>query len=230
MRGITNISGPATRLWRVSLPAVLMAMMAATAFAAPSFRGYTGLVLIPTARVLDVGDYDFGVTSEDREGSQLNNIFVTFSPKKNLELGANAFRAPGSDSRKLLVNAKYQLASETEEAASIAIGIIDLCNEIDATPYAVASKSIVRHARLFKNQRFSIRGHAGIGFGDMDALFVGLAAYAGNRIMLSVEWDSHDVNFGFRFTPVKGLRLHTAILGSSDTDHVGLGISYTKRY
>lgn len=209
---------------------LLWFLPAVCAIAAPSMRGYTGLVVIPTARVLDIGEYDFGVMTEDKGISHANDIFVTYSPKQNLEVGVNAYQSPSDDKRRLLLNAKYMLADETQEAAGVAVGLIDFTNEIDASAYVVATKSIVRRARLFKNIRGGISGHAGFGIGEIDALFVGLSAYAGNRVMFSIEYDSRNVNLGFRFTPVKGLRLHTAVLGSGEGDHIGLGVSYTRKY
>lgn len=217
--------------WQAAVSGILLLGLLTTAsFASPGFRGYTGLVIIPTASVLDVGEYDFGFMIEDKGISHLNDIFMTYSPKQNLEVGVNAYQPASSGNRKAVFNAKYLLAAETEEAASVAVGVIDLTDAIEISPYAVATKSIIRRAKLFGHSTVSLRGHAGFGFGDIDALFVGLSAYAGNRVMLSIEYDSKNVNLGFRFTPIKGLRLHTAILGSADTDHVGLGISYTKKY
>ena len=218
------------RVQRKIMLVVFIAAVASAALGAPSFRGYTGLVVIPTAHVLDVGEYDFGVMTEDTAISHVNDIFATYSPKENLEVGINAFQPAGSNARSPLFNAKYLLARETDEAASVAVGLVDFTNEIEASAYAVASKSIIRRATVFHGNVIGIRGHAGFGFGDFDALFVGLSAYAGNRIMFSIEWDSKNVNLGFRFTPIKGLRLHTAILDSSNNSRVGLGASFTKTY
>lgn len=230
MRNVQFIIGSGKCWLAATMGILLTGLMITACVAAPSFRGYTGLVIIPTARVLDVGEYDFGFMVEDKGISHLNDIFVNYSPKQNLEVGVNAYQPASSDKRKAVINAKYLLAAETEEAASVAVGVIDLADQVNISPYAVATKSIIRRAKVFGHSTVSLRGHAGFGFGDIDALFVGLSAYAGNRVMLSIEYDSHNVNLGFRFTPIKGLRLHTAILGSTDTDHVGLGISYTKKY
>ena len=208
---------------------VFMVVAAGAALGSPSFRGYTGLVVIPTAHVLDVGEYDFGIMTEDTAVSHASDIFATYSPRENLEVGINSFQPAGSNARRPLLNAKYLLAHETDETASVAVGLVDFTNEVEASAYAVASKSIIRHASIF-NSDVGIRGNIGFGFGGFDALFVGLSVFAGNRIMLSAEWDSKNTNLGFRFTPIKGLRLHTAILDFGNTDHIGLGISFTKSY
>lgn len=200
------------------------------ALGSPSFRGYTGLVVIPTAHVLGVGEYDYGVMTEDTAVSHASDIFATYSPRENLEVGINSFQPAGSNARRPLLNAKYVLAHETDETAAIAVGLVDFTNEYQASAYAVASKAIVRHASVFNSDVMGIRGHIGFGFGGFDALFVGLSAFAGNRIMFSVEWDSKNINLGFRFTPIKGLRLHTALFDSGNTDHIGLGASFTKTY
>ena len=218
------------RVQRGIVLVILLAGTAGVALGSPSFRGYTGLVVIPTAHVLGVGEYNFGIMTEDTAVSHASDIFATYSPRENLEVGINSFQPAGSNGRKPLLNAKYLLAHETEETCSIAVGLIDFTNEYQASAYAVASKAIVRHASIFNSDVMGVRGHVGFGFGGFDALFVGLSAYAGNRIMFSVEWDSKNTNLGFRFTPIKGLRLHTALFDSGNTDHIGLGISFTKTY
>jgi hypothetical protein len=225
--------GEAQLLGHVQRKILLVAVMAAAASAAlgsPSFRGYTGLVVIPTAHVLDVGEYDFGVMTEDTAVSHVNDVFATYSPREKLEVGINDFQPGGSNGRKPLLNAKYLVAPETDEACAVAVGVIDFTNEIQISPYAVASKTIVRRASIFHSGVISLRGHAGFGFGSFNALFVGLSAYAGNRIMLSLEWDSKNVNLGFRLTPIKGLRLYSALFDSGNTDHIGLGASYTRTF
>ena len=218
------------RVQRGIVLVILLAGAASVALGSPSFRGYTGLVIIPTAHVLDVGEYDFGIMTEDTAVSHVSDIFATYSPREDIEVGINSFQPAGSNARRPLLNAKYVLAHETDETCSVAVGLVDFTNEIQASAYAVASKSIIRHASIFNSDVIGVRGNIGFGFGGFDALFVGLSVFAGNRIMLSAEWDSKNVNLGFRFTPIKGLRLHTALFDSGNTDHIGLGISYTKTY
>lgn len=195
----------------------------------PSFRGYTGLAKIPTAQTLDRGEFSFGVTTEDTTNQDPDNAFATYSPRDNVEIGLDSYLPPGLHSRKTLVNAKYRCLQGDDKIPGIAVGFIDMTNELQGTAYAVATKSLFRRASIF-NSFISVRGNAGFGVGDIDGFFAGLSLYAGNRVMFSAEWDSEDVNLGFRFTPVKGFRLHAAMFDVGNLDHFGVGMSFTKTY
>ena len=208
----------------------LVAAAVSIALGAPSFRGYTGLVLIPTAETLNKGEYNFGLMTEDTSKFEANDIFANYGPTDCLEIGFNSFQIRGADTRETLINAKYQLMPETESKAGVAFGLIDLTNEVEATAYTVVSKSLARGVSVFDSDIINIRGHIGFGGGALNGLFVGASAFAGNRVMFSAEWDSSDVNIGFRFTPVKGLRLHAAWFDVGSGDNIGLGVSYQKTY
>ena len=119
---------------------------------------------------------------------------------------------------------------ETEDKAGVAFGLSDLTNEIESTAYVVASKSVVRGLNVFDNEITNLRGHVGFGGGRLDGLFVGLSGFLGNRFMISAEWDSRATNFGFRFTPVKQLRLHAALFDVGGASNLGLGFSFNKSY
>lgn len=201
-----------------------------TSCAAPSFRGYSGLVVVPTADVLEEGDWDAGVMTEDIDDIDVNDIFVNYGIQEGLEVGINSFLPVEADDRETLVNAKYQLMPETESRASVAFGLIDLTDEVEATAYMVVSKSLVRGIRAFDSDITNLRGHIGFGGGRLDGMFLGLSAFIGNRAMFSVEWDSTDINLGFKFTPVRGIRLHAAWFDLGGADDLGLGISFSRLY
>lgn len=214
----------------IILCVALAAVAVSVAQGSPSFRGYTGLVLIPTSDTLNKGEYNFGLMTEDTSKFEANDIFANYGPTDCLEVGIDSFQIRGADTRETLVNAKYQLMPETESKAGVAFGLIDLTDEVEATAYVVASKSIARDVNVFDNEITNVRGHIGFGGGRLNSLFVGASAFAGNRVMFSAEWDSTDVNLGFRFTPVKGLRLHAAWFDVGGGDNIGLGVSYQKNY
>ncbi|OFX14825.1 MAG: hypothetical protein A2Z18_01935 [Armatimonadetes bacterium RBG_16_58_9] len=207
---------------------VLVAAVASVAQAAPSFRGYTGLVLIPNADSLNKGDYNFGAMTEDTGKFEANDLFANYSPTDGLEVGFNSFQVIGTDERETLLNGKYTFMPETEDKAGIAFGITDLTNEVQSTAYAVLSKSIVRGLNVFDSEITNIRGHVGFGGGRFDGMFLGLSGFVGNRIMISVEYDSKDTNIGFRFTPIKLVRLHAALIDVDGSSNLGVGISFNK--
>ncbi len=205
-------------------------LLASVAMAVPSFRGYTGLVVIPTADVLDQGEYSVGVMTEEADDFEANDVFAMYSPTNNFEIGINSIQLVNASERETQINAKYRLMAETEQRAAVAFGLIDASDEIESTAYAVFSKSLMRGIKVFDNDITNLRGHIGIGGGQLDGLFFGVSLFAGNRVMFSYEWDSRDSNIGFRLTPVRGLRLHAAWFDVGGRDDLGFGVSFTKNY
>lgn len=219
----------------ITFSVLLLIVLTGMTFASPSFRGYTGLVVIPTADTLNQGEFNMGVMTEDTSHFHANDIFGNYSSVNNLEVGFNSRLSDSSsddsdNERETLINAKYRFIPETETSAGVACGLIDLTNEIESTAYVVASKSLARGLNIFDSEVTSLRGHIGIGGGSLDGLFLGLSAFAGNRVMFSFEWDSKNVNLGFRFTPMKGFRIHAALFDTGGSDDLGLGASFTKTY
>jgi len=217
------------RVPRVVLLATLLAAAACATLGAPSFRGYTGLVKIPTVRTLDKGEYNFGMMTEDTAKLARNDTFVNYGPIDNMEIGFNNLQQVGAATRQTF-NAKYRFLSETEGKTGVAVGVIDLTDQIKTTVYTVVGRSLVRPADLLDSGVTSIRGHVGIANGSINGVFMGISAYAGNRVMFSVEWDTKDANIGFRVTPMKGLRVHVALFSAGNSNTIGTGMSYTKAY
>lgn len=218
------------RMPRAILCIALLLWAACAVTATPSFRGYSGLVKIPNAQTLDRGEFSFGTMSEDTASIEPTDAFATYSPRDDVELGINSFLPTGTETRKAVFNAKYRFLQEAEKLPSIACGLIDFTNQVDATAYVVASKALLRRASIFDSLVTSIRGNVGLGVGELNGVFAGISIYAGNRVMFSAEWDSKDVNLGFRFTPIKGFRLHAAMFDVGNVDHFGVGMSFTKTY
>ena len=214
-------------LLMVVLCIALLAAALSVAQGAPSFRGYTGLVIIPTADALDDGEYNFGVMTEDTGEFDANDLFANYGVANGLEIGFNSSQA---SPRETLINAKYLFMRETEERAGVAFGIIDLTDERQSTAYLVASKSLVRGLNVFDREITNLRGHIGLGGGRLNSLFCGVSGFVGNRMMFSVEWDSRDTNLGFRFTPFRTVRLHAALFDLGGSSDLGLGISFNKTY
>ncbi len=210
---------------RILLP--LLALCACSALSAPSFRGYTGLVQVPSSNTLDAGEFSVGVMSESTDDLQATDAFVMYGVGGQAEIGIDSFQPAGCDRRRTLVNAKYRFS---DSRAGCAVGIIDAANEVQQTGYVVVTKSLIRRTSIFASVVSAVRGHVGVGAGGLDGVFGGLSIYSGNRVVFSAEWDTEDINLGFRLTPVRGLRLHAALLGFGDRDDIGVGMSYTRTY
>lgn len=218
------------QLTTIGLACALLLATSAVAMASPSFRGYTGLVTIPTADTLDVGEFNLGVMVEDLGDADVHDAFGNYGLIDSMEVGINSVRPVGDGERETLINAKYRLLRETEERAGVAFGVADLTDEIESTAYVVFSKSLARGVNLFDNEITNLRGHFGFGGGWLDGLFLGVSAFVGNRVMASVEWDSEDTHIGLRFTPLPGWRLHTALFDVGGANDLGAGISFQKSY
>jgi len=229
-RSASRKVGLMERIWLAFILVVLLVSSACAAWAAPSFRGYTGLVKVPSANTLDTGEFSFGVMTEGTDKFQANDAFATYGIGGQVELGVDSFQPFGAKDRKTLVNAKYRFSRDSGHKSGYAIGIIDAANEVQQTGYIVATKSIVRRTSIFASVVSSVRGHIGLGVGGLNGVFAGLSVFAGNRVVFSAEWDSKDVNLGFRLTPIRGLRLHAAVLDVGNRDDLGVGMSYTRTY
>lgn len=218
------------RICLAFLIAVVSFTLACSAWAAPSFRGYTGLVKVPSANTLDAGEFAFGVMTEGTDKFQANDAFATYGIGGQTEIGVDSFQPFDAKDRKTLVNAKYRFSPNSDSKSGYAVGIIDAANEVEQTGYVVATKSIVRRTNIFASVVSSVRGHLGFGVGRLNGVFAGLSIFAGNRVVFSAEYDSQNVNLGFRLTPIRGLRLHVAMLDVGNRDDFGAGMSYTRTY
>lgn len=214
----------------IAVALALLAAGSAAAQTAPSFRGYTGLVIVPTADVVAEREYNFGVMTEETDDFEANDVFANYSPTSDLEIGINSFRGVGSRDREAVINAKYRFLPETQDRAAVALGLTDLTGEVKSTAYVVASMSVARGVSLFGSRITNIRGHLGVGGGRLDGLFGGLSLFVGNRVMFSAEWDSEDTHLGLKFMPVRGWRLHAAWIDVGDSADLGLGLSFSSSY
>jgi len=202
------------------LMAALGLALAGRASAAPSFFGPTGLLVIPTADTLAERSWNVHVHAIDN----LTTFGGNFGLTKALEVGVTGADFEGGDTEALL-NAKYTLLMETGKAPGIAIGGVDIADQLDLDPgfYVVATKSL---SSLLGGQmsKYNLRGHIGYGANSIfdDDIFGGLDLQVTPRVQLMVEWISGNFNFGGRVGFGSGIR---AELGSYDGEFGG-GISY----
>lgn len=216
--------------FKLILVVVALIALSASAFAAPSFRGYTGLVVVPTADSLDKGDWNFGLMTEDTGEFDVNDIFVNYSPAENLEVGFNSQSQVNANARETLFNAKYSVVRETAKTPAVAFGAIDMTKERESTVYVVASKSLGTSFAVSDKEVTSIRGHVGIGGGQFDGVFAGLSGWVGNFASLSAEWDSRDFNFGLNIYPTPRIAIHGGWFDPAGNNNFGFGASYTVTY
>jgi len=189
------------------------------ALAAPSINGSTGLINNPTADVLRPGQISLGYYHLKNGGAGSFNTNVA----PNLELAVAAFREDGQNNKNYF-NAKFAVMPETVLTPGLAIGIEDIANSHQRSPYAVASKALP----------FGFRIHAGTGGGRFNGVFAGIektinpiSIITGNNAFpattLIAEYDGKTMNYGARLAIIPGLKLDAGL-----RNHDGyFGISFT---
>ncbi|MHB9037527.1 MAG: YjbH domain-containing protein, partial [Armatimonadota bacterium] len=136
------------------LPAIfVLAAVSSQVTASPAYFGYTGLMMTPTADTLKTGGFDAGAVFL---GGDNDTTFwsANIGLLDSLEVGA-AMVSPEHGDSNGIINAKFGLMKETEATPALAIGVSDLTDQLDSTPYVVASKSL----QLKGQSRWSPRLH-----------------------------------------------------------------------
>jgi len=195
----------------------VLALVSSQVAATPAYFGYTGLMMTPTADTLKTGGVDFGavfLNTNNNTSFLSGNVGLLDS----LEVGA-ALVSPERGNSNGIINAKFSLFKETMATPALAIGISDLTDQFDSTPYVVVSKSLPLKGQILGSPRFDL----GVGGGRLNGVFAGLSTKISDRMQLMVEYDTNDVNFGVQFAAAQGLRLHAGLVGG---DSLGLGMSY----
>lgn len=214
------------------LTIVLLLLTAGMAVSAPSFNGYTGLIVVPTADALGMDEFNLGAFSSDLE-PRVETFEVQYGLRDNLEVGAARTRVVG-DSHHTVLMGKYLFRAETAGQAGVAAGIFDPTDEIESTAYVVMSKTLSRTASVFDEEFTGVRGTIGFGGGLLQGVFLGASAGLGDRLLLMAELvksdlddgGNHKFNFGARLNVGGGIRLHGAFF--DNFDDFGFGASYNK--
>ncbi len=205
--------------------------------AIPSFRGYTGLMVVPSADALGKGDWNAGVFFEDVASGTINDIVANYGLAQGFEVGINRFDRDDDTDDHTLINAKYRFIPETASHPAFAAGISDLVDEVETSVYVVASKSFGCAIRAWEGETLSPRFHVGFGGGALSGIFAGVSAYVGNRIEIMGEWDGDHVNAGARWRVTPQFTIHAGGFNLSDEEDefttgasFGLGASFASIY
>lgn len=203
--------------WKMLALVGLGIMYSGTALAAPSHMGTTGAILTPTAEV--VGDKHFSV-SYHRDIKDNHNIATgTVGVSKRAELSL-AHRFGGYN--KSFFSGKYALTHNTVAYPAIAVGVVDVGNSVDVSPYIVATKALPLDFKL----------SLGVGKGQYDGVFGSLEknfSLLGSgdvfpATSLILEYDTKDWNYGARVAIAEGAK---ATVGHFN-DRTYVGVSFEK--
>ena len=199
----------------------------AAAVAAPSLLGYTGLVLVPSADVLGMSEWNAAAfTTELTDGEDF--LAVGIGLPAGLEVGLLRIDPEGGSAETLL-HAKYRIQPLLVGGGSLAVGMFDITDEIDSNPYVVYSRSLAPDTIIGTRRLLDPKVHVGLGSGGaLDGLFAGVSAVAVERITLMAEYDSDDINLGARLLIAPKLQFHAGWLG--DDSDLAIGLSYNEAY
>jgi len=196
----------------------VLAVVSSQVSAAPAYKGYTGLMLTPTAETLKTGSLNFGAVFLNNDNNDTSFVSANIGLLDSLEVG-DALISPEVGDSEGIINAKFSLLKETIATPALAIGLSDMTDQFDATPYIVATKAL----QIAGKDLWAPKIHLGVGSGSLDGVFAGLSATVSDRTQLMVEYDTDDVNFGLQFSAANNLRLHAGLIGG---DNFGFGMSY----
>jgi len=155
--------------------------------AAPALACYTGLTLIPTAETVGADRYGVelqfdGAFPARSSDTRIVNTQLGFGER--LEAGVDYDLSEGAPTR-VLLNAKYLLATGGERTPAVAVGICDVGRRLKATPYAVATQELR-----------GLRGHLGIArIESSGRWFVGADGAVSERVTLMADYTAGQDNW-----------------------------------
>ena len=199
-----------------------MSLLCASAlWAQPTLRGYSGMLIVPSAQTVGDGDYYIGWAAGMGGDLDNNSFYGTFGLDANTEIGVNMWRPTGAANQTFL-HAKYTLP--VEAGPQIATGVLDLTGEVDTTVYAVATWAqgqVIGEVDGDAIQFLNL--HAGFAAGMFSDIFAGVEMLFGPEVGIMAEWVDNDVHVGARFQPAPRFHLDVGFL---DIDELVLNLSY----
>jgi hypothetical protein len=204
---------------------LVMVTLCASAWASPSLLGPTGLLKIPTADVLGIPEFSVGVTgmAADEPGNQ-TIVYGTIGLLPNLELGVARYDFEHAEAETTL-NGKLRLLGPLPGKVTVAVGMDDITDQLDRSPYVVVSHTLGAGVITRLGQVTSPQIHVGIGGGRLDGLFAGISTTVEGRVALMADYDGNDFNFGARVPVAPHLDGTVAALDGLQDVAVGLSLS-----
>jgi hypothetical protein len=204
--------------------AALMALGGA-AWGDASLLGPTGLVAIPTAEVLGMAQWNVGISGlwiGDNNDATVLYGNVGLLPR--LEVGA-ARQDFDQGEAETLLNAKLGLMHAIPGEVSLAVGVVDLTDQIDRSPYVVMSHTLGAGVIMRKGMVTSPQVHVGIGGGRFDGLFAGFSAMINDDVKTMAEFDGDHFNLGATWPLGPNLTGTLAVL--NDFGDLGAGLTFS---
>ena len=198
---------------------ILMAAVVATAIlvlaAAPCQACYSGLIIIPTADMVEPGKYAIepqfdGSLAESSVDTRILNSQFGLSPR--FEAGVDFDMSDDADPR-VLGNFKYLAAPGFKRAPAIALGVCNAGSRIRSSPYAAATRDFG-----------SLRGHLGfMHIEGSNRWFAGMDRALTDRLTLMADYTSGEENlasvgFNYQFEDEFGVMAGVLFPNAGDED------------
>lgn len=212
------------RATRIVIAVVIVSLLCGSAlWAEPTLKGYTGLLIAPTAETLGQGDYYLGASTGEDGDWEDYAFYGTFGLDDVTEVGITMWRPRGSGDNTYL-HIKRSIAMQG--GANIATGVFDLTGETETTVYAVATWEQGRTVGEVDDRdvRF-LNLHAGFSAGMFEGIFGGVEFMFGPDLGIMAEWIDNDVNIGARFRPFDMMNID---IGMTDIDQLVVNVSYNR--
>ena len=205
-------------IFRIALPLMAFLLTTTAVIAAPSTTGSTGMIRVPTADSMRLGQFSAGYFYWNEHGSGV----VAVGLPRGVEVSA-AVRRNAGDNDTALYNVKFNLNQEALLYPAVAIGVEDIDGRERRSVYGVLSKALP----------YGFRIHIGTGTGRFDGMFASLEKvlnpvslrkkHAGFPVTsLIVEMDGYKMNYAARVRLAQGLRLDAGWLGKEERVYCGL--------
>jgi len=212
---------------RLATVVAVLAVVAAgptAAWSSSSLLGPTGLLLTPTAEVLGMSQWNAGGALLADDAEDVTALYANVGLFKGLEVGASRVKPEGGGAE-TFVNAKFLLPQPIPLKLSLAVGVVDITDQVDSTPYVVFSHMIGGGLILQQGAFSSPQVHVGIGGGQLDGIFGGISAKLKDRIDVMAEYDGDDIKLGAKFPLSANVQVTAAALDGLDDFGVGVSLS-----
>ncbi len=207
----------------VGMAMVLLLVGMSLGAAEPALRGYSGLLLAPTADALNRNQYSVSLNSSEISDFEDRGYILNYGLQDNIE-GGLLWLHPEYGSTETLINIKHRFEQGSARRASLAVGVTDLTDEIDTSVYVVATKEFGQPvATIGGRPVHMLRVHAGIGSGMLEDFFFGAEARLGRRMTLMAEHVNDQINVGARLRLWRNFTIDAGLL---DMDDFALSLSY----
>lgn len=205
-------------IFRIVLSLLAFLLTTAAVIAAPSMTGSTGMIRLPTADSMRLGQFSAGYFYWNEHGSSV----VAVGLPRGVEISA-AVRRNAGDTDTAIYNVKFNLNQEALLYPAVAIGIEDIDGRDRRSVYGVLSKALP----------YGFRIHIGTGTGRFEGMFASLEKvlnpvslrkkHSGFPVTsLIVEMDGYKMNYAARMRLAQGLRLDAGWLGKEKRVYCGL--------